>query len=238
MTCPGVIHDSDKACLKPEKLWGCRQHRNVRSGSWQVCCPADDPEFPKIHVTGAHLLLRYDRLLRGRHGLVGREVRIVDDLALVLGQRGGGLGVPNLEVQVAEHHLDLKLQVQLQLVLGVDLSHQRQDALEPGVGRLEHLAVLAGLQHLHTKSCITVTKISSDLCICIAGGVLIACRAERPKVNREPAPASAREATEASWAYKVLILWQPEDAWTQEVERQCMLALLMKGSTAIILPCS
>ena len=53
-----------------------------------------------------------------------------------------------LDAHVAEEELNLEFQVELELVLGVDFCHQRQNALHPRIGRLEHLAVLAWLQHL------------------------------------------------------------------------------------------
>lgn len=49
-------------------------------------------------------------------------------------------------ILAAEHGLNLKLEVELEVVQGVDLGSQAQDALHPGVAGLEDFGVLAVLQ--------------------------------------------------------------------------------------------
>ena len=63
------------------------------------------------------------------------------------GQSVAGCHVTGLHVMLAaEHGLNLKLEVELEVVQGVDFSSQAEDALHPGVAGLEDLGLLAVLQ--------------------------------------------------------------------------------------------
>ena len=58
-----------------------------------------------------------------------------------------GRHITGLHVILApKHGLDLKLEVELEVVQGVDFGCQAQDALHPGVAGLEDLGLLAVLQ--------------------------------------------------------------------------------------------
>ena len=63
------------------------------------------------------------------------------------GQSVAGRHITRLHVILAaEHGLNLKLEVELEVVQGIDFSRQAEDALHPGVAGLEDLGVLAVLQ--------------------------------------------------------------------------------------------
>jgi len=65
----------------------------------------------------------------------------------VTGQSVAGCHITGLHVILAaEHGLNLKLEVELEVVQGVDFSRQAEDALHPGVAGLEDLGLLAVLQ--------------------------------------------------------------------------------------------
>lgn len=62
-------------------------------------------------------------------------------------QSAAGRHITGLHVILAaEHGLNLKLEVQLKVVQGIDLSCKAEDALHPGVAGLEDLGLLAVLQ--------------------------------------------------------------------------------------------
>lgn len=63
-------------------------------------------------------------------------------------QSVAGSHVAGLHVVLApEHGLNLKFEVEFEVVQGIDFSCQAQDALHPGVARLEDLGLLAVLQN-------------------------------------------------------------------------------------------
>ena len=63
------------------------------------------------------------------------------------GQSVAGRHITGLHVILAaEHGLDLKLEVELEVVQGVNFCRQAEDALHPGIAGLKDLGVLAVLQ--------------------------------------------------------------------------------------------
>ncbi|KAA6425772.1 MAG: hypothetical protein FRX49_04147 [Trebouxia sp. A1-2] len=86
-------------------------------------------------------------LSRTGRRLVSAKVLVVHRLPLVTGQSVAGCHITGLHVILAaEHGLNLKLEVELEVVQGIDFSRQAEDALHPGVAGLEDLGVLAVLQ--------------------------------------------------------------------------------------------
>ena len=87
------------------------------------------------------------RLSRTGRRLVSTKVLIVRRLPLVTGQSVASRHVTGLHVILAaEHGLNLKLEVEFEVVQSIDFSCQAEDALHPWVAGLEDFGLLAVLQ--------------------------------------------------------------------------------------------
>mmetsp|Transcript_22852 Transcript_22852/g.40675 ORF Transcript_22852/g.40675 Transcript_22852/m.40675 type:complete len:245 (-) Transcript_22852:696-1430(-) len=116
--------------------------RRFDGGDHRLCFATRHPR--RLHYR-RHTLPR-------QHRLVHRKVRVgTPRLTLHPTQHLARIHLRDLQVQVLEQHLDLKLEVQLELVKCVDLGEKGEDAHEPGIGRLEDLGNSARLQHLVHK---------------------------------------------------------------------------------------
>ena len=87
-------------------------------------------------------------LSRTSRRLVSTKILVAHCFPLVAAQCVTGGNITRLHVILAaEHGLNLKLEVELEVVQGIDFSCQAQDALDPRVAGLEHLGLLAVLQN-------------------------------------------------------------------------------------------